>query len=90
MIIKREGKKEPERPEVMYAVMVPQKISDINIEQTGPPYLPLPLYVKPPDNEPFWYIPLFTTWEAAVKWNNGDTMNIVPCQTVRKELETTS
>lgn len=51
-VIKREEKKEPERPDIMYAVMVPQKFSDMKLEQPGPLYIPLPVYVNPPDNEP--------------------------------------
>lgn len=60
--------------EYQYVVMIPQRFSDMKLQSN----LPLPIKVNV-DSEPQWYLPVFSTREAAVEWNGGED-NIVMVQ----------
>ena len=49
-----------------WVVMIPQKFEDMEFQSVFS--LPTALQV---DTEPYRYLPVFETYEAAVQWNNG-------------------
>lgn len=60
--------------EYQYVVMTPQRFADMELQSN----LSIPVKVSV-DSEPQWYLPVFSTREAAVAWNGGED-NIVVVQ----------
>ena len=56
----------------MWVVMVPQRFDAMRLEQAGPLRVPLEVGVTPTAEEPHEYLPLFDTYDAAVRWNGGE------------------
>lgn len=57
-----------ERPTLFYAVMIPQRFSDMESSNT---VFNFPMRVQVVPGSPDWYIPLFETREDAERWNGG-------------------
>lgn len=38
----------------------------------------LPVAGLKTEKEPYWYVPVFESYEAAVSWNNGSAFGIMP------------
>lgn len=60
--------------EYQCVVMTPQRFADMELQSN----LSIPVKVHV-DSEPQWYLPVFSTREAAVEWNGGED-NIVVVQ----------
>ena len=69
--------------EVRWLIMHPQRFDAMELT----PNLPLPFLGDHPittPTEPYWYLPLFESREAAVAWNGGSEENIVPVRMKEK------
>ena len=60
----------------MWVVMRASRFDAMELTGGPGPWGNVPVKLLPPTEEPYWYLPVFDTYEAALRWEEGDPRNI--------------